>query len=466
MWQEKVKPFVESGSLTVIGVVQEQHRDRARLYTQWRGLDWPIFVDSLNLLDLSVVPVFVAIDASGIVRLQRVRRQNIVKDFIEADFAATPTPDSHNPAAEPDPARLHKRAEELQTPEAWRDYGDACFLANQRIKRASSADPSRGQSESRPSREPARTVERGDTCDPVDAYERAVKLDPTDGRAQFRLGVALRSRYESRRRRPGDAQTAVERWGLALATDPNQYIWRRRIQQYGPRLDKPYDFYSWVEEARTEITARGDTPVALSTEPTGAEMAAPAGRTDQPSRGQSGPRPSREPAQTSDPSRGRNGIPIYREPARTSTRSKACGPASDSVQRDTHRFITIEPVVTPARVRPGHRVRVRVLLQVNRSTRPYWNNEAEDLRVCLELPSGLSLGEGELTHPNPSEAETREDRAVEFELAVDEAVKTGPVPVPAYALYYVCENKGGKCRYLRRDFTVTVEVDPTAPTIQ
>jgi len=30
----------------------------------------------------------------------------------------------------------------------------------------------------------------------------------------------------------------------------------------------------------------------------------------------------------------------------------------------------------------------------------------------------------------------------------------------------VCENKGGKCRYLRKDFTVSIEVDPTAPTLR
>ena len=43
------------------------------------------------------------------------------------------------------------------------------------------------------------------------------------------------------------------------------------MQQYGPRLDKPYPFYDWVETAREEIRARGETPSPLRVEPAGAE---------------------------------------------------------------------------------------------------------------------------------------------------------------------------------------------------
>ena len=65
VWQKAVEPYVKAGKLVAIGVVQEQHPERALLYRQWRNLDWPIFVDSLNLLDLEVVPVPIAIDTTG-----------------------------------------------------------------------------------------------------------------------------------------------------------------------------------------------------------------------------------------------------------------------------------------------------------------------------------------------------------------------------------------------------------------
>ena len=57
--------------------------------------------------------------------------------------------------------------------------------------------------------------------------------------------------------------------------DPSNYIWRRRLQQYGPRLDKPYPFYDWIETARRELKARGIEPHPLRARLTGAEIAQP-----------------------------------------------------------------------------------------------------------------------------------------------------------------------------------------------
>src|SRR5439155_20502080 len=113
-----------------------------------------------------------------------------------------------------------------------------------------------------------------DLAPAVAAYEKAVAFGgPPE--ARFRLGVALRRRYEAVARQDGDFRRALEAWTDALALQPNQYIWRRRIEQYGPRLEKPYAFYDWVAEARAAIRARGETPVPLVAEPTGAEIASP-----------------------------------------------------------------------------------------------------------------------------------------------------------------------------------------------
>ena len=49
-----------------------------------------------------------------------------------------------------------------------------------------------------------------------------------------------------------------------------------RIQQFGPRMMKPYPFYTWTDAARAAIEERGDLPVALRVEPRGAELAEPA----------------------------------------------------------------------------------------------------------------------------------------------------------------------------------------------
>ncbi len=82
-------------------------------------------------------------------------------------------------------------------------------------------------------------------------------------------------RYDEAEGAEHDFVDAVEAWKEARRRDPNQYIWRRRIQQYGPVLDKPYPFYHWVAQARREIRARGEQPLPLTVEPSGAELAEP-----------------------------------------------------------------------------------------------------------------------------------------------------------------------------------------------
>lgn len=52
----------------MVGIIQEQHPDRCRLFMQWKQMDWPILVDSLNLLEVTAVPITLTIDEHGIIR--------------------------------------------------------------------------------------------------------------------------------------------------------------------------------------------------------------------------------------------------------------------------------------------------------------------------------------------------------------------------------------------------------------
>jgi hypothetical protein len=388
-WQEAVKPHVVAGKLAVIGVVQEQHSDRARLYKQWKRIDWPLYIDSLNTLGLAAVPVPLGIDESGVVRLEGAAKEG-VRDFVEKEFPKSGAQDGR--AEKPDPARL-------SVP---RDRGDFHFLYD----------------------ESPEALDRA-----IKAYDDAVKADDRDARSLFRLGVAYRARYDSSRRQPRDVQKAVEYWQQALALGPNMYIWRRRLQQFGPRLDKPYDFYFWVEEARRDIVARGEKPVDLVAEPVGSEVAPPA-------RGPAG------------------AVPAIPDPD-----------PQGRIVRDRS-LVTIEPSVVPARVRPGSRVRVRVAFRLGGRDKPHWNNEADPLTLSVNLPDGVTLIEGTFIHAKPKEAESLELRILEFEAAVGEGVKAGVLEIAGYALYDVCEEVGGVCRHLRQDLKIPFAVDPTAPKIQ
>ncbi|MFQ5926813.1 MAG: hypothetical protein ACE5MH_05200, partial [Terriglobia bacterium] len=203
----------------MVGIIQEQHPDRARLFMQWKQMGWPILVDSLNLLEVPYVPITLGIDEHGVIRMVHpplAEAQSIEERFVNRTYEKpvgvrapeTPLPDLEQLRA----------ATRQGTAEAWRAYANALVLWGG----------------------------AGWLDEALAAYQRALALEPEHGPTHFRLGVAYRTRYDSSYRQATDFQNAVAHWGKALDTDPNQYIWRRRIQQYGPRLDKPYPFYDWV----------------------------------------------------------------------------------------------------------------------------------------------------------------------------------------------------------------------------
>jgi len=359
-WQRTFKPFRKDGKLAIAGIVQEQHADRARLYAQWRGIKWPILVDSLNLYGNRVVPIVMGVDEAGRVAVVGIRS----KAQLEAFLAAPPArPVRREPDALPS--------------------GATEFLA-------------------------------GDWNGAVDKFGKGDSAE-----AHFRTGVALRARSESEASTITDAQGAVVEWQTALAMNPNQYIWRRRIQQYGPRLAKPYNFYGWVAEARRAIKARGETPHSLRVEPRGAELI--------------------------DRTAVASAAPAVRDP-------------EGKIDRDKGRGISVESVVTPARVRPGDRVRVRLTFRPGTAK---WNNEGQALTAVFRC-AGFQLAEGDLVHPLSKTPHSSETRVLECEILVGKQVKSGRHVLGGYALYDVCIDEDGTCRYLRQDLTVSIHVDPSA----
>jgi hypothetical protein len=216
-----------------------------------------------------------------------------------------------------------------------------------------------------------------------------------------------------------DFQAAVDHWTQALTLDPNQYIYRRRIEQYGPRLGKPYPFYDWVSQARAEIRARGEVPVVLPVEPRGTELAGPA----------------------SDIS--------------TSDLESSAPDPEGRIDRDHGKAIRVTSTVVPAPVSPGDAVRVH--LQFEPSGSACWNNESEPLVVWLNTPQGWTAEASLLRSERPRASESTERRVFEFDLQTAQGT-TGSVTLQAYALYHVCETRGGVCRYLRQDIDIPIRL--------
>ena len=397
-WHEATKRLQREGRLQMVGIIEEQHPDRCRLFMQWRQMDWPVMVDSLNLLGVEGVPLTVAIDEHGIVRrvgLKLSEAAEIENVFVSRRYeppegGAEAAP--QRPPAPPDLAEFEEQAQDGDAA-AWRRYADALVLwgGEERLE------------------------------DAIAAYRRAIDMQPEDAPAHFRLGVALRKRYDSPYRKKTDFQAAVDEWRMALEINPNQYIWRRRIQQYGPRLDKPYPFYDWVRRAR------GETPIELRVEPGGAEFARPVERFE------TAAGTEREP----DP--------------------------QGKIRRDEEGLIQVETTMVPGVVAPGGAVRVHLVFRPNEEIQAHWNNEVEDLVVWVDPAPGWQVSRRSLTVPNPPEPVSTEPREVEFELRAPPDASPGGHVTTGYALYYVCEDAGGTCLYRRRDFKAPVLVREPQP---
>ncbi|MFP3883204.1 MAG: hypothetical protein ACLFRT_13925 [Actinomycetota bacterium] len=363
---------------------------------QWQEMAWPLLWDPFNILGFPVVPVTYLLDTSGKVLLVQPLLDR-VDDIIDriADESAAPggSPDAGQVRSGPT-SRAGKAPAANADPRTWSEHSVslAMWEGTDRIGEAVDAA--------------ARAAQRSD--DPVH---------------WFRLGVVLRMRYDSEFRQAGDFSDAVNAWSRALDADPNQYIWRRRLQQYGPRLAKPYPFYDWVPRARQDILSRGEQPTELVVEPHGAEYAQPA----------------------SD---------IQTE----STMDKGSEPDPEArVQADNRGLIEVETVVIPSAPRPGDSVRIHLILTPAHTRDAHWNNEAGYSELWVDPPPGWKINDNHQHLPVGTGDVSDETRHLELEVAVPDTAETSET-INGYLLYYVCEGSAGVCVYLRQDLEISIPI--------
>lgn len=379
VWHEATKRWRESGDLVVLGLTQEQHPERCRLFAQWHGIQWPIVWDPLNTTGSKVVPRFIAIDEHGVVRDVRARPKTL-EAFMGKTFKA--------------PAEVSLAAKDqvgaLSPPIDATSTGVQKALSRLLWKRGEDPTPA------------------------IDSLQKTL-AGTDDAALRFRLGVAYRMRHDSGFAQPGDFRRALEHWRGALRARPDQYIWRRRIQQYGPQLDKPYPFYSWIETARRAVTARGETPVTLPVPLSGAERVAPRA---EPGAVGAAPDPGAK-------------IPVDKAGLVRCDTAIAWHTTSGKTSARLH--LTFRPDAT----KKGH-----------------WNNGAGPLHVWLEAPKDWTLERQLLTHPVPAAEVSSEPRVLDVEVLAPRGRGSGTLK--GYALYAVCEDVDGQCLYLRQELQIEV----------
>lgn len=336
-------------------------------------MDFPILVDSLNRIGVHAVPLMWAIDEHGAVQKTRPQEEWITGEFLTADF--------------PEPTT----APRTETPSA----GTVAFLA-------------------------------GKWTDAIAGYREKIKANPDNADAWFRLGSSLRARHDSDNRQDGDFQGAIAAWTKALQLNPPNYIFNRRLQQYGPRLIKPYPFYTWIEEAKADIVARGEEPPRLRVALEGSEIALP----------------------------DRQGVQAQEANALAEPDPNGLLPM------DIKGLVKIESVVAPAPATAGQNARIYLRFQPDQMQKVTWDNEAGELRVWVKTPAGLVLAQQYLESDIPRVSSSNELRSLELEIGIPESLR-GETFLEGYAMYYVCEGDEA-CVFMRQDFKVSLQV--TEPT--
>ncbi len=400
VWYEKTRELVANGELVLLGITQEQHPDRCALFAQWQGFDFPILWDPFGVAGLEVVPVVTAIDEHGVVRVAgpdlRQFDAQFVEGFVRTQFEAPPAT-----ATRPAGFRLSAA---LAGSERERALGVLLTRANDAEARAA--------------------VDAAVAT--LDAY---AGVDPVAG---FHAGVAHRLRYDGPAARPEDFQAAADLWRTALRARPNQYIWRRRIQQWGPRLDKPYPFYDWVATATAEVRAGGQEPVALRVPLSGSEIAA----------GLRGAAPN-APAERS-----------------------LAPDAEARVTRDAGQLVRIEVAVLahtgstgPGGGASASAARVHVTLRPQGGA-IHWGLDADPPQVWLEPGGGWSATRAlvDFAYPSDRPAAEAEQAPLRADFGLAQGAGAAAKSVRGYAVYSVCL-EDGRCVYRRQDFEIEVGRD-------
>jgi len=181
--------------------------------------------------------------------------------------------------------------------------------------------------------------------------------------------------------------------------------WRRRIQQYGPRLDKPYSFYDWVATARRELIKNGEKPIHLTAEPSGAEFATPAkssrsSKTDAKHQGTHSEHPDPE----------------------------------NKVHQDTDQLITTSIVKVSSTNK--RRAAIRVHLTLTPSVDTNWTNDAGNISCYLTPNSGAKIQDLKIPEL-PNTDNSSETRVIEFEVHPKNGKKL-PESITTTVFYYVC----------------------------
>lgn len=351
---------------------------------QWKKMHWPLFVDSFNLLEVKAVPITILVDASGSIFKTSPYR----KDFQSMLNKASQSTGPHGQLANKD------------------------YWTTKLTKRTSAIYSHLG--------------ENPDYAALIQTFEKLRQSESQirSEHLEFMTGVAFKLRSETSKRQLTDFSESIAHWETALRLDPNQYIWRRRIQQYGPLLEKPYPFYDWVDTAIQKINDRGENPINGNFVLTESEKA----------------RPSKD-----------------QKLIKSKAGNRAAPDPLNRLQKGNGRYASVKVATIPSHPSPGQSFRAFVHLELSQPNFVQWNNEGA-LSQLYVAPSILNENPIHQFWENaPDNEYSIEQRVFDFELKCPKDLsqlndKNAPL---GYIVVNVCDKFTGVCFACRIDFSIS-----------
>ena len=344
-------------------------------------MDWPVYIDSFNLLEVEAVPMTFLVNPKGVITKVSPSKKNLDSILKNATNAINPTTSDD---LEPYWSTLLKK----------RSFNLFCNLASERNF--------------------------------VELFKSIKMLKKSDYKMrhehlEFMTGVAYKMRSESPFRKLDDFSKAIDHWETALELRPNQYIWRRRIQQYGPILGKPYPFYDWVEIALKELKEKGEVPFNENFVLTESEQSI------------------LTPTQTSNKKNYKIPDPF------------------NKLKRGNMQFVNTRVLTIPSHPKTGRPFRVFVQLDLKQPDSVQWNNEGAASHLYFEKSNFNKTSIHRFWTGTKEKEYSTEQRIIDFELNYPRSGIIGGKKLPAgYIVVNLCDRLTGACFTRRIDFSIPI----------
>ena len=238
-WDENCRDLIKKNKLVVLAVCHDASPAYAKLYFQWKQIDWPLAHDVVNHCGASKLPLSLYINEKGIIKQIEPEPGKLAKRLAKLKALKSREIAEEDREQLVEPKITRRAASEGRSADALCIHGDALIMAGQ----------------------PPQIDEA------IEVYKKATEEAPKMAKAWFGLGVAhylrakLNQSADPSAADDGKAATAAWKKTRELASD-NQ-VFKIEIEQFKAKPGNLEKMFDWVADAKKEISDRGDKPVEV-----------------------------------------------------------------------------------------------------------------------------------------------------------------------------------------------------------